>query len=220
MLQLSAVPPPGTGSPPPTTPEPTRNLSGQPRLTRQGPDPIQDLGVIRSQPVLKDFSGRPVPPTSCGSSGQDHPVGNPRSHVSEAPAGPYGLVVGWWGIEHDHVTVSKHHRAPTDPYRTACRDPPHPHSGPSDIRREVRQEAWPPHRRVPGRGSPEPGRERHMPVAPAQGRSQQHSRQPAGSHSVCRSRRGCLSASIRLHVRRSVKAVPRQCLQRDTPLCP
>ena len=32
-------------------------------------------------------------PTSCGSTGQDHPVGNPRSHVSEAPA-PHTVYLG------------------------------------------------------------------------------------------------------------------------------
>jgi hypothetical protein len=114
----------------------------------------------------------------------------PTFTCERAPSRPYGLVIGWWGIEHDDVTVSKHHRAPSDPHRTACRDPRHPHSGPSDIRREVRQEAWPPRPRVQGRDSPKPGRERHMPPAQAQGRSQLHSRQPAGSHSVCRSRWG------------------------------
>src|SRR5208283_1312984 len=31
-------------------------------------------------------------PTSCGSTGQDHPVGNPRSHVSGGPSPPYRLV--------------------------------------------------------------------------------------------------------------------------------
>ena len=71
--------------------------------------------MIRAQPPLKHLTGVPIQPTpddrtcvhiqantrtltfhwglptSCGSTGQDHPVGNPRSHVSGGPSPPYRL---------------------------------------------------------------------------------------------------------------------------------
>jgi hypothetical protein len=43
--------------------------------------------IARAHPTQHSYDNSSLgPPTSCGSTGQDHAVGNPRSHVSEAPA--------------------------------------------------------------------------------------------------------------------------------------
>src|SRR5208283_220906 len=57
------------------------------------PDPTRmPPPIARAHPTRRSYDNSSLgPPTSCGSTGQDHPVGNPRSHVSGGPSPPYRL---------------------------------------------------------------------------------------------------------------------------------
>ena len=75
---------------------PLEHLTGLPiQRTRRPP-------IVRAHPNRHSYAEPSLgPPHICGSTGQDPiPVGNPRSHASEAPASPYRLEgVDWAAVQ-------------------------------------------------------------------------------------------------------------------------